>query len=547
MCVFLAAAASLATLAGGCSPAFYKQEADDQVYELLEKTSLHVTGLRRTFEIERELDEQGHPIQALRGRILRGEVSEATLSLVDALDIAAENSREYQRSKEQLYLAGLSLTRSLRDFELRWGGGGSAEVSGDKDDADILRLSDDLSANVNTVSGTRIVASFVNNFLKNILTGGAFDAGSILNLSLSQPLLRSAGQRIVREGLNQAERDLVYQMRSFERGRGDFAIQIVSSYYSIVQQMANVETERRNYESVSNSRKLAEALFDAGRRPLEDRDRARQQELSAEIRLVNTKNRLLNTLDSFKIRLGLPVEFDLQLLLTELDSLRAAGAAPLEIGEDRAIELALMRRYDLRTTLDQVADAARRVRVAEDAFNIALDFSTVLNVPSEPGSSMNLDWSRANWAAGFDLDLTLDRFPARNAYRTALINLDVAFRARDAAIDNIVADVRAALRDIRNLYDNYRINSIALELAQQRVEATEALFEAGRVRQLEVLDAKNSLLGAELNLTDSIVSYNIAKLEFLHTLQGLVLEPRGLRYDPGLPFPTGPDPEIAPE
>jgi len=537
--------APLALLAAGCSPSYYKESADEQVYAILEDTSVQVTGLRRTFGIERVVDETGHPIHTLRGKILRGEIQEVQLGLVEALDVAAENSRDFQRQKEQLYLAALSLTRSQHDFALRWGGGGSAEVSGDKDDATNLTLRDDLSASVNTVSGTRIVASFVNNFLKNILTGGAFDASSILNLSISQPLLRGAGSRIVREGLTQSERDMVYQMRDFERARGDLAIRIVTDYYGIVQQIADLDSERRNYESVKKSRELAEALFAAGRRPLEDKDRAYQNELSAEIRLVNAENRLDTTLDRFKITLGLPIEFELSLDSTELENLRRVGAQEMEIDEARAIELALLRRFDLRNTIDNVADAARRIIVAEDALSMALDFSGVLNVPSEAGSSMNLDWSRINWAAGFDLDLALDKLAERNAYRTALINLDVAFRNRDQAVDQIVSEVRASLRDIQNLFDNYRINSIALDLARRRVDATEALFEAGRTRALEVLDAKDDLLAAELNLTDSIVSYNIARLNFLHDLEGLVLEPKGLRYDPGLPIPAGADHEVS--
>ena len=53
----------------------------------------------------------------------------------------------------------------------------------------------------------------------------------------------------------------------------------------------------------------------------------------------------------------------------------------------------------------ELATACDLVYVAEDALRSFLDFNAALSVPGETGSSLNLDWSRVNWSAGFDLDL----------------------------------------------------------------------------------------------------------------------------------------------
>src|SRR5690606_8553513 len=127
------------------------------------------------------------------------------LTLVQALDVAAENSREFQRQKEQLYLAALNLTRRQHDFALRFAGGGSATIDGTDDDEAFVTLSDDLSAAVTSTAGTRVVVGFVNTFLRSVIGGRGFDGSSILDLTLTQPLLRGAGRRIVREPLTQAE------------------------------------------------------------------------------------------------------------------------------------------------------------------------------------------------------------------------------------------------------------------------------------------------------------------------------------------------------
>ncbi len=523
-------AVSLTALLAGCwSPTANKDSADAQVYAILEKATERVTGERKTFAVER-------PVDTLRERLLH-EHAPVQLSLLDSLDVAAENSRDFQRQKEQLYLAGLSLTRNQHDFALRFGGGGSGTVSGVADDEADVRLSDDLSASVNGTSGTRIVASFVNTFLRSIVHGGSFDGSSILNLTLTQPLLRGAGRRIVREPLTQAERDVVYAVRTFERFRATFAVRVVSDYWNVVRQVADLGNVEANYASLVQSREQIEELYRAGRKTITDLGRAKQSEYSADAQRVAAKNRLEAALDRFKLTLGLPVTAQLQLDPAELDRVRAQGVNEVQLAEPDALALALMRRYDHRTTVDEVEDAGRRIYVAEDALGMALDFTAALNVPAESGKGLNLDWSKVNWSAGFDLDLALDKLVERNAYRSALISFDLAIRTREQSEDQIAADVRTSLRDIRSAIDTYRIQSVAVELAEQRVEATTDLYAAGRVQALEKLDAQDALLQAQLNLTAAIVDFAVARLQLMSDLEAIDLEPKGLRFDPALPLP----------
>lgn len=523
-------AVPLTVLLAGCwSPLANKEAADAQVYGILERTTQLVTSEKKAFVVER-------PVDTLRERLLRDHTP-VQLSLLNALDVAAENSRDFQRQKEQLYLAGLSLTRNQHDFEVRFGGGGGARVNGVADDEADVTLSDDLSAAVTSTSGTRIVASFVNTFLRSVVHGGAFDGSSLLNLTLTQPLLRGAGSRIVREPLTQAERDVIYAVRTFERFRNTFAVRVVSDYWNVVRQIADLANVEATYKSLVQSREQIEELYKAGRRTVTDLGRAQQSEYSADAQRVAAKNRLESALDRFKLTLGLPVTAQVALDPAELDRVRAQGVAPVELTESAAIALALDRRFDHRTTVDEVEDAGRRVVVAEDALGMALDFTAALNVPAESGRGLNLDWSRVNWSAGFDLDLALDKLVERNAHRSALISFDLAIRNRELSEDQIAADVRTALRDIQSAADTFRIQSVAVDLAALRVEATTDLYAAGRVQALEKLDAQDALLQAQLNLTAATVDFAVARLQLMSNLEAIDLEPQGLRFDPALPVP----------
>lgn len=522
-------------LSGCWTPDNSKQSADGQAYEILTRTNQVVSGESTTWKLER-------PVDTLRARLIdhngvMPDGSPVRLSLAQALDIAAENSREFQRQKEILYLAALNLTRLQWDFAVRFGGGPGGAISGRADETANAVLDNSLSASVRSPAGTRIVTSFVNTFLRSVIGGQGFDGSSILNLTLTQPLLQGSGSRIVREPLTQAERNVVYAVRSFERFRGDFAISLASDYWNLCSQQNDLSNVEANYKSLVQSRIQIEALYNAGRRTVTDMGRAKQSEFTADANRVNARNRLETSLDRFKLRLGLPTTSDLEVDPGELDRLKDLGVSTIDLGEDEAIELALARRYDYRTTVDEVEDNGRRIFVSEDALRTILDFTAALNVPAESGRGLNLDWSRINWSAGFDVGLALDRLIERNAYRTALINFDVAIRAREQAQDTIAANVRAALRNIQAALESYNIQKNAVTLAQQRVEATTDLYAAGRVQALEKLDAQDALLRSQLDVNAAIVSYSVARLQLLNELQGIVLEPAGLQFDRTLPIP----------
>jgi outer membrane protein TolC len=518
-------------LLGGClyQPEPNKQAADADVYEILDGTTKKVTGEERPFAVER-------PVDTLRKQ-LQANAYPVTLTLAQALDVAAENNRDYQTQKERLYLAALNLTRTQNDFAWRWAGGGSATLDGEAELADTARLSDDLGGSANSVYGTRVVGSFVQTFLRSVLSGGSFDGGSILDLTITQPLLRTAGRRVAREPLTQAERNVIYALRDYERFRAQFVVQLASDYWNITRQMRDLVNVEANYERLRNLRTQVQALFDAGRRTVTDLGRSQQDVLTADAQRVSAAIRLQAALDRYKLLLGLPTAAQLQLDIGELDALVEQGVSPIELPEERAIDLSLTRRYDHLTTIDSVADAGRRVFVAEDALNLQLDLTTNVQVPSESGKGLDLDWSRINWRAGFDLDLALNRVPSRNVYRAALITFDQAIRAREQSEDQLTFNVRNSLRNIQAALQTFRIQTTAVDVADSRVQATTDLYDAGRIQVLEKLDAQRSLLNAQLARNAAIVDFSIARLQLMNDLEAIRLEPQGFRFDTSLPMP----------
>jgi outer membrane protein TolC len=527
--------ALLLALLVACSTAAYRREADDQVYDILRSAARGVTGDAKTFKIER-------PVDTLRRQLLTTKEA-VTLSLTDALDVAAANSREFQRQKEILYLSGLTLTTRQHNFAVQFASSPSADVTGNGinsgDDKIFLDFQKDLTASMNMESGGRLVASFFNSWFRDILTTGGWAADSLMSMTFTQPLMRGFGERIAREPLTQAERNVIYAMRTFERFRSNFAVTIVSDYYDVLSAMEDLGSVRTNYTSLVLDQKRIQALYNENRKNITDLDRAKQSVLVAKNRIVLAEASLESTLDRFKFTLGLPVDANVQVDPREFETLKHLQVEKDMPDEATLIRIALERRFDYQTSLDEVADAGRKVYVAEDALRSSLDFSSSISVPTEPDQPVKFDFENLTWAAGFDLDLALDKLVERNAYRTSLINLDAAIRDREQAQDRVKTDVRQDMRQLRSAFETYEIQTVSVAVASRRVAQTEAFQAANRpgVETLDVLDAKESLLNAEIALTQARVNYAIARLALLQDLEALPLEPKGLRYDPGLPIP----------
>lgn len=529
----------LAILLPGCSAEHLRESADRDVYGLLDHAHERVTGHNQHEIVER-------PVDTLRARLLQKREA-VKLSLPQALDVAAENSRDFQRQKEQLYLVGLALTQQNWNFSQRYTDTADATAAGIGDDSANLTLRNSLQSSRTTTYGTRIVAGFVNTFLRSLTTAqnGKWNPSSLLSLTITQPLLAGFGERIAREPLTQAERNIVYQVRDYERFRTTFAVSVTTSYLRAVQQGEDLKSEEANLASLKRNRELIEAQVPAGRKTAIDLGRARQDELSAEDRYVTAKARLQTLLDSFKLTLGIPTDAPLELDSRELERIRGEGVEAIDLEEDPGMTLALARRLDYRNTIEDLEDAGRRVWIAEDALRSRLDFTSAISVPTERNKPFVFQWDKVSWSAGFSLQLAIDKLPERNAYRSALIDMDVFLRAKEQLEDQIKQAVRDDLRTLRRAVQSYNIQTLAIAIASRRVEGMPDLYASGRATTLDVLDAQRSLLSAQLAQSQALVDYSVARLNLLRDLEGIGLEPRGLRFDPGLPIPRSPLPDPA--
>ena len=154
------------------------------------------------------------------------------------MGVAEQNSESVQRQKESLYTSALSLAEEEWRFGYRYNADGVAAVNGDAG-GDLVAADAGFGASVTRVlgSGATILASLGADLFRFVSTGDGWDAISNAGVSITQPLLRGSGRLITLEPLRQTERDLVYAVRSYERFRRTFAVDVAGRVYRVQQSL----------------------------------------------------------------------------------------------------------------------------------------------------------------------------------------------------------------------------------------------------------------------------------------------------------------------
>src|ERR1019366_8627242 len=510
----------------GCTAAHYRKSADAAAYGVIRQKSPLVKNMDGAFTIEQtnaiflsRLPVVTNVVDFL-GTDGEGERGANVLRLEDALDLAIHHSRTYQSRKEQLYLSALSLTLARHQFTPIFSGSGSSTYNVAATETPVLsdHFVEDRSVSANSSVGEswlvrdvgRITTAFTADFLRFVVGDPRLATSSQLSAAFVRPLWRDAGFKQEMESLTQAERNLLYALRDFTQFRKDFSVGIASAYYNVLGNRDAVRNSFLNLESSHRNADRTRALAQEGRVAGTDLGRQEQQELTSESAWINAVVNYKQALDNFKIQLGLKVDANVVLDDKELEALQIHHP---DLSVNDSVQLALASRLNFMTIKDQLEDAERHVKVAQNFLKPQVDLVANASLASNPARNYSLpEPQRYAWDAGLNVDPGLDRTSDRNAYRAALIARNQAERTLEEQEDQIKLQVRDSLRTLDQAKRNYEISEIGVHIAERRVEEQSLLAEWGRSKAQDQVDAQNALIDSKNQLTQALVTHTIARL-----------------------------------
>jgi outer membrane protein TolC len=500
----------------GCTASHYRRSADKETYKIIQEKQKVALGQTNAFSIDTPYS-QRKPADIKADEIIADRMRETkeTLSLPEALRIALTDNRQYQLRKEQLYLSALSLSGERFAYVPQFFAGTTVTGERDENGDTSVAVANRIGFDKLFKTGGRIGLDLGNDLLRFYTGGNSRSALSTITLSLSQPLLRGAGARVAAENLTQAERDVIYEIRGFSYYQDTFAFDILTTYLRLLQQQDTVKNQYENFRSRVTLRERAVAWSVDRLAPFQA-DLAAQEELSARNSYILAVERYRNSLDAFKITLGLPVGYEIRLDETVLSDLEAIGLLPVPLTDEESYDLALKRRPDLLNEIDAFEDSKRKIIVAADRLKPDLLLFANASLDSQrPTDYARFDLNEYQLNGGVSLDLPLNRKLERNRYRLTIINFERQLRTLALFLDGLKSDLREDLRTLEQSRQSYDIQTRAKQLADRRVESSELSLQAGRVQVRDVVDAQTARVQAYNAATAALVEYHLTRMRLL--------------------------------
>lgn len=273
------------------------------------------------------------------------------INLEQALELAVINSREFQSQRETLYLTALPVTTEQFNFLPQFLATQEAIRQWSAQESSFgptnqWELNSQVGVTQNFFTGAALLLRLANQTVIDVSSlNKPTISTSNLVFELGQPLLRGGGQAVAVEPLTQSERDLLYEVRRFARFNKEFFVQIAGGpgvgapggitnlvttiaaigggtvrgiapnigYLPTVQRRLSIEIQKRNVSELEELLQFyREFAKGGGLSPLQV-DQVEQQLLDARTTLLSQEVIYLDSIEQFKIQLGLPTDLPLEL------------------------------------------------------------------------------------------------------------------------------------------------------------------------------------------------------------------------------------------
>lgn len=535
--------AGLAIVLGvGCTAGFYQKRADKETFGLLrgKSSKVHNSGtdllsVTPPGPVDLENLEKNFSTEAFLGDRAHIEKGARKLNLAGALGYGVSRNRSYLGEKELVFLNALDLTLTRQQFTPILTGIGSGTLNSREVEVGVnsfiteSTLTTDGTIGLSALqrTGTRLAVDLTSDFVR-FLTGDLRSVSdSSLGVTLAQPLLRGAGYLAASEVLTQAERDVLYDIRSFTQYRKTFAIDITSQYYRTLQARESARNSFLAYQAFLQSVEREQLLAETGVRPTKSfYFQVRQAQLSGQNRWLSAIRTYEQALDDLKIQLGLPVKEPLILDTAELNKLEIIDP-PGTIEE--AMTTALVTRLDVWNTRDQVEDAVRKVRIATQDLLPRVDALLGYRVNGDATNTdrLKIDARRRNVTARLDVDLNLNQKPNRNALRTAQIAEQRARRELELAEENVRTEIRTAWRELELARKQDTIALEGLKISEERMRLETELLQEGQGTARDLVEAQQDLIDARNGVISTRINHTLARLELWRDMGVLFIRKDG--------------------
>lgn len=352
---------------------------------------------------------------------------------------------------------------------------------------------------------------------------------SAATVSVSQPLLRGFGMEVTKASIRRAEIGL-------KRAHFDFRTQAVTVIESVEGAYYNLTFAREQLAVFRTSLELANRLYSEAQARRDTGVATDLDVLSAQVGVANARGNVIQAEQTEKDR-----QDALLALIGQGDLDEKVGTVRFPVVESAAPTFASSYRLALQNQPSYLSAAA-----AIEQYRIDLKLAKNARLPSLAlGGAYGLAGRKGSAGAAYE------RLPSRDGYNWEVdlsLSVPIGFRGDKATYrqslatlnreetrlrqmeQNILVQVRSAVRAVEANMESVKIAKLAAELSQRQYELEKARFDAGLSTSYRVLQAQTDLDNAQVKELQARVTLNNA-ISALHGIEGSSLQ----RYHVDLP------------
>lgn len=205
-----------------------------------------------------------------------------------------------------------------------------------------------------------------------------------------------------------------------------------------------------------------------------------------------------------------------------------------KLKEEDAIQQAIENRLDLMNARAAVVDSWRQVAIQANKLGAVFNLLANMDLGTDPASQRTFDFSAiaSRYRVGFQFEGPLNRQIERNNYRQSLIQYHRARREYMLRQDQVILELRVALRQLETNRQNFEITRRAFVAATRQVENVPLQLRLNRlIDPLAQLNTLSQLLDAKNALISNWFSYERGRIQLLLATEQLQVDADGMYRD----------------
>lgn len=337
------------------------------------------------------------------------------------------------------------------------------------------------------------------------------EPAALWTISFSQPLLKGFGYAIAYSGVKLA--DLDYQI---ERYRLEDAI--LNTIFLVKAAYVEVIRQKKVVSATEAAIERDKILMEVSKAKVEAKLATRRDVLSAEIilqrdfaELVNVQARYQDALDALKNQLGIDIQREISLAITDLEF------EPIRVEEENWLNIALENNRAIKTQKMLLqrknfeTKLARNNRLPE----LSVEGGYSRRYDEDPG-----DERSSNIFGRLVLSYPILNLASKTDYQRAVLAEQQFARELEDLRRLMIVSIRNSARNLQKAEERLKILLKNIEAAREKVTFATTMFNMGKASNLDITDAQEALLEAEVNYVDELADYYVEQARLEQILGG---------------------------